>query len=174
MNEDILFCDTVLTQLHNFQSETFLHQSKLFVLTEKHWLTVFQVDSILGTSVFVVYRVVGSVIEYNAVLQNLTHSGSFMVSSSLQNFSCAGTICGYTACKETSTGTEAEFSRVERIFYRTIRRGFADEATGRRRGILSFCQTVDAVVQQQNVDIYITTDSMDKVVTTDSQTVTIT
>ena len=97
-----------------------------------------------------------------------------MVSGSLQNFSCARTICSYTACKETSTGTEAEFSRVERIFYRTIRRGFADEATGRRRRILSFCQTVDAVVQQQNVDIYIATDSMDKVVTTDSQTVTVT
>lgn len=44
-----LFRDTVLTQFHHLQSEAFLHQAKFLVRTEKHRLTVFQINCIAFT-----------------------------------------------------------------------------------------------------------------------------
>ena len=62
---------------------------------------------------------------------------------------------------------------VEWIFYRTVGRRLADETTRRGRGILTFGQTVDAVVQQNHVQVDITAYGVDEVVTADGQTVTV-
>ena len=77
------------------------------------------------------------------------------------------------AGKETAAGTEAKLCRVEWIFYRTIGRRLADETTWRGRRILTFGQTVDAVVQQNHVQVDVTAYGVDEVITADGQTVTV-
>ena len=54
---------------------------------------------------------------------------TFMMSSFFQHFYSCSSIYSYTACKETSTSSECEFCRAERIFHSAIRRRLADEST---------------------------------------------
>lgn len=61
-----------------------------------------------------------TVIEDNAVLQNLANGSPFVSHGCLQYFHCPRSIGSYRAGKETAAGTEAKLCRVEWIFYRTI------------------------------------------------------
>ena len=114
-----------------------------------------------------------TVIEDNAVLQNLANGSPFVSHGCLQYFHCPRSIGSYRAGKETAAGTEAKLCRVEWIFYRTIGRRLADETTWRGRRILTFGQTVDAVVQQNHVQVDVTAYGVDEVITADGQTVTV-
>ena len=121
VNKDVLFRNTVFTEFHHFQSETFLHQSVFVVLAEEHGLAVFQIDGVLGAVFFLGNGVVRTVIEDNAVLENFADTCAFMVVGGFQNLYCSGCIRGYGTCKEVTACAEAEFCRLERVFYRTVR-----------------------------------------------------
>ena len=91
----------------------------------------------------------------------------------LQDFHGAGAVGGHGACEEVPACAEAKFSRVERVLHRAVGRRLADEAARRSRGVLSFRQTVDAVVQQDHVDVHVAADGMDEVVAADGQAVAV-
>lgn len=74
----------------------------------------------LGTSFFGVDRFVRTVVEDDAVLQNLTYGGSFMQGGCLQNLHCAGCVGGYGAGKETSACPEAQFGGMEGVLHRAV------------------------------------------------------
>ena len=57
---------------------------------------------------------------------------------------------------------------------RSVRRSFGFSSQFGSRGILSFSQTINFIVKQQNGNIHIPADSMNKMVTPDSQCITIT
>ena len=69
----------------------------------------------------------------------------------LQNVDRVGGIVGHGASKEVSASAKAELGRAEGVFNSAIGRRLAHEATGRCGRILSFCEAVDAVVQQYHV-----------------------
>ena len=73
------------------------------------------------------------------------------------------------AREERTPGSEYQFTGIERVLDRTERRGFRNLAEFRGRGILSFGQTVDLVVEQQNIDVDVTAYGVDQVVAADGQ-----
>ena len=80
----------------------------------------------------------------------------------------------YTTGKETSTSTETQFCRTERVFYRTVWRWLADKSTCWSRRILPLRQSVNTVVQQDDINIHITANGMNEMVTSNGQSVSIT
>ena len=122
VDKNILFRDAVLAELHHFQPEAFLHQSVFVVLAEEHGLAMSQIDGVFGAVFFLGNGIMRAVIEDDAVLENLADAGSFVVVGGFQDFHCSGCIRGNGACKEVAACTEAEFRRMERVFYRTVRR----------------------------------------------------
>ena len=173
VDEDIIKRDTVLTNLHHLQAETLLHEAVLVVFTEDEFLTVTHIDGILLAAVFRIYRIVGSVVEDDAMLQNFTYGCTFMLISCLQDLHRLRTVVGNRTGKEPSASTKAQFRRAERVFYGAVRTRLRDEATWRSGTILSFRQTIDAVVQQNHVQVDITAHRMNEVVATNSQTVAV-
>ena len=71
--KDILEGDAVLADLYDLKAESLLNQSELIVLTEYQGLAVLYVDGVLGTTLLVVNCIVSAVVEYHAVLQDLTY-----------------------------------------------------------------------------------------------------
>ena len=76
--------------------------------------------------------------------------------------------------EEITTGTQRQLGRDKRIFHRPIRRALGYETTVRCRGVLSLRQTIDLIVEKNDIQVDITTDSVDKMITADSQAVAIT
>ena len=107
MNKDILLRYAVLANLHHLQAEALLNKTILVVLAEDERLAVFHVDGILLSSLTLVDRVVGSVVEDYAVLQNLANRSSLVLLCSLQNLHCAGSVGCHGTGKEMSSRSEA-------------------------------------------------------------------
>ena len=107
VNQNVFFCNSILTQFHHFQSEAFLHQSEFLVLAKQHRFAMFQINRILGAAFLIVYRFVCTVIEYHAILKNLANRSTLMVSGCLQHFHSAGTVRCHSTGKETSACTKA-------------------------------------------------------------------
>ena len=84
VDEDILLCNAVFTEFHDFQTEAFLHQSVFIVLAEEHRFAMLQVDGILGTVFLLGHGVMRTVVEDDAVLQNLAN-GSALVGQGCQS-----------------------------------------------------------------------------------------
>ena len=119
--KDILECNAVFTNLYNLEAETVLNQSELIVLTEYQGLTVLYVDGVLGAALLVVNCIVSTVVEDNAVLQDLAYRCTLVVVSGLEDIYCAGSIGGNGAGKEVTACAKAEFCRAERILNGTVR-----------------------------------------------------
>ena len=97
-----------------------------------------------------------------------------MVGGSFQDFDRCRSVYCYTTRKETSARSEAELCRMERVFYGSVRRRFADDTTVGSRRLLTFSQTVDTVVQQNHIQVDIATYRMDEVIAANGQPVTVT
>ena len=106
MNENIFFFDAIFTDFHYFQSEAFLHKTKLFVFTEAHRFAMFQLDGMLTTTFARIDGGVSAVVKDHTILQNFAHRGPFMPLSCLEHFDSMCAIVGYSACKEATTSTE--------------------------------------------------------------------
>ena len=131
------------------------------------------IDGVLLTTLFVIDTLMGAIVEDDTVLQDLTDSGSFVLIGSFQDIHRTLCVGGNGTGEEMSTGTEAQLCGTERILYRAVRTRLRDEATGRGRGVLSFCQTIDTVVEQDHVQVDVTTIGVNEVVAADGKTVTV-
>ena len=119
--KDILKGDAVLAYLDNLEAETVLHESELVVLTEYQGLAVLYVDGVLGATLLVIYCIVGSVVEYNAVLQDFADRCTLVVVCGLEDINGAGSIGGNGAGKEVTACTKAELCGTERILNSAVR-----------------------------------------------------
>ena len=79
VRENVVECNTILTDFHNFQAEALLHQTILIVDTKHQFLTMLYIDGVLLAAVFGVNGVVGAIIENHAVLEYLAHSSTLMI-----------------------------------------------------------------------------------------------
>ena len=174
VNEDVLLCDAILADLHYLQTEALLHKTELVVLTEDQRLAVLHVDGVLLSALALVDRVVNTVVEDNAVLQNLAYRSTLMLLCSLQHLYSSCSVGGYGTCKETTSCTEAKLCRTEWVLYSTEWRRLADKTAWTGRRILSLCESIDTVVQKYHIQVDVTTHGVDEVVTTDSKTVAVT
>ena len=113
--KDILEGDAILTDLNYLKAESLLNQSELIVLTEYQGLTVLNVYGVLGAALLVVYCIVCSVVEDNAVLQDLAYRSTLVVVGGLEDFYCAWSIGGNGAGKEMAACAKAELCGTERI-----------------------------------------------------------
>jgi len=121
VNKDILFSDAILANLDNLQTETFLNQTELIVLAEYKWLTMLYIDRVLSTSLLIIYCIMGSVVENNAVLKNLADRCTLVVVCSLEDIDSTRSVSGYCAGKEMSTCAKAELCWTEWILNSSIR-----------------------------------------------------
>ena len=163
----------VLANLDNLQAKALLNQSELIVLAEDEFLAMTYIDGILLAALLIIYGLVGTVVEDDAVLQNLADSSTLVGIGSLQNLDGSRSIGGYGTGEEMATCAKAQFSRTEGILDSAIGARLADEATGAGGRVLPLGQTVDTVVEQNHVQVDVTTVGMDEVVTADSQSVTV-
>ena len=121
VNQYIIDGVTILTNLNNLQSEALLYQSELIVLAEYQLLAMLYIDGVLLTALVVINYIMAVVVEYNAVLQNLSYAGTLVLVSCLQNLNGSLCIGSNAAGKEMSACTETELSRTEWILYSAVR-----------------------------------------------------
>ncbi len=66
--------------------------------------------------------------------------------------------------KEIALGSHGQFSRKKRIFNGTVGRGFCYTSFWGCRGVLSFGQSVDLIVEKQYIDIQVSSEQVNKMV----------
>ena len=79
------------------------------------------VDSVLGAHFLLVDRIITSVVEDYAVLQNLAHRSTLMLICSLEDVYCALSVGGNGTCEEVAACSEAQFCREERVLNCAVR-----------------------------------------------------
>ena len=152
-----------------------LIQRKAFVvvLAENHLLAVAQNDRVVCTCLTVSNPVVSAIIEDDAVNEALNNRCAFVLLRLHHTIDGGRHIHVQRASKECATCAEDEFARDKRTLYRAERRGLADKALRRSRRVLTFGQTIDAVIEDADVEVHVTTYLMNKVVTADSHAVAV-
>ena len=163
----------VFAHLYHLQSKTLLHQSVLVVLAKHQFFAVLHVDGVLFAPLLIIYRVVTSVVEYHAVLQYLAHRCSLVLVGCLEHLNGGWGVGGNGTCKEVSASAEAQFGRAEGVFNGAIGARLADKAAWTGGRVLSFGQSVDAVVEQYHVEVDIAPHGVYKVVSADGKSVTV-
>ena len=121
MYKDILECNAVFTDLYDLKAESLLHESELIDLAEYQGFTMLDVDGVLGAALLVVYCIVCTVIEDNAVLQDLAYRCTLVVVGCLEDIDCTGSIGGNGAGKEVTACTKTELCGTERILNGAVR-----------------------------------------------------
>jgi len=102
-------------------------------------LTVAQYDRAIITHLTLSYALVDPVIEDHTVHQYLDDSCTLVLSTLKHTLPEELHIDIERTSEEATTCTEAKLCWDEWILYCTIRRALRDKATGRSRGVLSFC-----------------------------------
>lgn len=153
MDKNIVNGVGVLVEIDGLEQETVAHEALAFILAEKHFFAVDKMDRAVGAVFFVGDGRVDSVVVDDAVLEYLGHRGAFVASGGEKHFLCDGELYVDRPAEEVSACAEHELGRNERIFSRSVGRRLGDETTGRCRRVLAFRQTVDLVVEQQDVDV---------------------
>ena len=118
---DVIECDAVLTDFHHFESESILHKTIFVVFAKKQFLAVSHIDGVALAPVLGIDGVVATIVEDNAVLQNLAYGSTLMLLCGFKNLYRFVAIVGYRACEKRSTCAKGEFGRTERIFDGTVR-----------------------------------------------------
>ena len=121
VDQDIVDRNVVLTNFHDFQRETVLHQSVLLLVAKDERFSMFDVDCILGTCSRGVNGVVSAIIEDDTVLQDFAYAGSLVIVSSLQNLDGSWSVCRNGTSEEMATCTKAKLSGSERILHSSVR-----------------------------------------------------
>ena len=114
------------------------------------------------------------VIEYDTILKYFYKSGAVVFCSLYHDLLCQLQFHIQGASKERTAGTHGQCTRIKGMLNGSERRCFGYRTPFGSRGILSFCQTVNSVVEQHYVDVYVSADGMDQMVTSNSQGVSIT
>ena len=89
------------------------------------------IDGVLLTPLLIVYRVVGTIVENDAVLQDLAHSGALVEIGRLEHVDRSCGIGGHGTGKELATGAETELCRTEGVLHGAIGTRLRDESAGR-------------------------------------------
>ena len=173
VNEDVVYGDAVLANLHYLQTKAFLNETILVVLAEHQRLAVFHVYGVLGTAGLVIDAVVSAMVEDNAVLHDFTNRSTLVVIGCLQYLYGARCISCYGTGKEMSAGAKAKFCWAEGVFHSTIGAALADKSARAGGRVLALGKTIDAVVQQNHVQVNVPAVGMYEVVATDGKAVAV-
>ena len=113
------------------------------------------------------------VVEDIAVLIDLNKSRSRVFLSPLDHFLQVLRVPIHSARHKRRTGTQCERNRYKRIVDYTLGCGFRYLAEYRGGGVLSFGQTVNLIVKQNDFDADIPSEQVDHVISTDTQAVSV-
>ena len=173
MDEHIVDGVAILADGYGLEAETVLNQTAVHILAENHLLAMHEVDGAVGAMLTVGDIVVDSVVENHAVLQNLNHRAALVLGSCHHHLLADVQFHVQAAGKEGATGAKRQLSGHEGVLGRAIGRrlGLETACTGGRE--LALSQTVDAVVEQQQVEVDIAAHLVDEVVTADGKAVTV-
>ena len=150
------------------QSQTFV-----FLLAEDHLLAVLEYDATLCASLAVGNPVVGAIVEDYTVHKALNHARAFVLVRLYHAVDGGRHVHIQRAGKEGAACTEYQFCRDEWTLYSTKWTGLTYKALRRSRRVLTFGESVYAVVEEADIQIHISANLVDKVVTTDSKAVAI-
>lgn len=173
VDEDVIEGIAVLSDGDSLEQEAVADESALEVFAEEHFLAVAQVDGALGTVFLVGDEVVDAVIENDAVLKHFDDRRTVVACGLDHDFTRGLELDVDGAGKEVAACAKDELGRDEGVFGRTVRRRFRDKAAVARGGVLSLCQTVNLVVEQQDVDVDIAADGVDEMVAADGKAVAV-
>jgi len=173
MDEDIVQGIAVFANLNHLQAEPLLHQSVAVVFAKHQRLAVFHIDRVGFSPGVGSYRLMGSVVEDDTVLQHLYHRGTLMVVCRLEHLDGMGAVGGHAAGKKLTPRAKAQLGRAEGVFHRAVRTRLGDESarTGGRE--LSLGESVDTIVEQDHVQVHVLAHGVDEMVAADGQSVAV-
>ena len=173
VNEEVIFGDAVLAYCHALDVPAIEHEPLVAVLAIDHWLAVFEEDSLVGTNSRVGDDLVCSVFPYHTVGKHLYNACTLVLGSSYHHLDRVRDVAVERTGKEVATSTKTELCWAEWGFAGAVRLRLGDSATLRGWRILSLGQTIDLVVEDDDVEVDVATHGMDEVVATDGKTVAI-
>ena len=149
-------------------------QTFVIILTKDHLLAVFEDDAMLCALLTIGYPRVRPVVEDHAVNEALYDRAAFVLLRCHETINRRRHIHIQRTGEECTAGSKHELGRDERTLYRSKRRRFRYKTLRTRRAVLTFGQTIDAVVEHAYIQVHVTTYLMNKMVAADRETVAVT
>ena len=175
VRQDVVERVAVLTDGHDLELHVLEDEALLPVGAEEHLLAVAQRDRVLGARGLVtgVGRM-GLVVEDHAVLKHLDHRHALVHRGGHEALLREVDLHVDRAGEERALGADDQLARVEGLLDRAVGRGLGDLAQLRGGGVLSLGQSVDLVVEEDDVQVDVAADGVDEVVAADGQRVAVT
>ena len=122
MHQHVVDSVTILADGHRLEAETILNETTVHLLAEDHLLAMHEVDCAVRTIHTVSYIVVDAVVENHAVLQNLNHSATLVLSRGHHHLLADVKRHIQAAGKERAACAKGQLGRNERVLGRSIGR----------------------------------------------------
>ena len=168
MDQDIVLRNSALTDGDDLELFVYQDETLVPVLSENHPLTMSQNYRAVSFDFFVGDLAVRAVIVDDTIDKHLCHGASVVFGGSHENLLIQLQLRIYASCKECAACAHYEGTGIEGMLHGSVRGCLGNLAEGRCRGILTFCQSVDTVVEQDDVDVDITPDGVDEMVAADT------
>jgi len=173
VNEEIGLGDAV-AQLNDFDVAVRLAADAFVaIFSEDERLAVLELDDVLAAGVFFGEREPRTVIEDVAVLEDFDEGGAFVLGGLLESVFEVALEDVHGARDESGFGADGERNRIEGAIERTEWGGLRLFVEFGRRRILTFCEAVDAVVEEQNFQADVAAEHVNGVVAADGESVTV-
>ena len=174
MNEHALIVSRHYNQPRNKGLRVDLYsQTFVFVLAEDHFLAMAENDAVLLSLFAIGDPRMRSVIENHTVNETFNNRRTFVLLRGYKAIDRRRHIDIERAGKERTTCAEHQLCRNKRTLYRSERRGFGDKSFRAGRRILTFGQTVDAVIEETDIEIDVSAYLVDEMVSSDSEAVAV-
>ncbi len=168
MEQEIVFFDFALAKIDNFQVQTVEPNAFVPVFAVDHGLAVLQLNGGVVAGRFVLSVTKGPVVEHVAVLIDFDERGPLVSGCAFERVRQVFHIAIDRPSDETSLGTDGNADRVEWMVNYPHRRTLGDLSLNAGRRILTFGQTVDAVVEQNDVQVHVASQQVNEVIAADA------
>src|SRR5574340_77130 len=172
MNEQVRLADAV-AERDDLQRVAPQADSLVAVLPEDQWLAVFEHELMIGFDILVGEMGEGAVVEDVAVLEDLDEGGAGVLIRTPNHLLQMFGFDVDTACDKSAVSSQSKRYGIERMIQRTERGGLGDFPLLGCRGVLAFRQSVDAIVEEQNVDVEVATQHVNEVIAADRERIAV-
>ena len=165
----------VLADGHHLQLHVLEDEALLAVRTEEHLLAMAQRDGACGARGLVGGEVgMGLVVEDDAVLHHLDDRHALVLRGGDHALLRELHLHVNRTGEEGSLGADNQLTGVKGLLDGAVGRRLGDFAQLRSGGVLTLGQTVDFVVEEDDVEVHVAADGVDEVVAADGQRVAVT
>lgn len=153
MDPEVVFADAFCVEVDDGRFEAFEADAFILLGAENEGFALFEKQGFCGFGAFFGEDLKGAVVEYITVLIDLEERGAFVLVAADEHGLEVFGVTVHASGDESGVSAHGQGQGVEGVVDASERGRLGEFIFFGGRGVLSFCQTIDLVVEQQDIDV---------------------